>query len=93
MATMANTLGATLGSIASTATAIEATADALSTNAQIWAANSKANLEAATKAAPEHAIMKQASKLATARIEVTKSFKSDAERKIYQEALDFFKTA
>ena len=92
MATLANTLGATLGSIAATATAIEATADALSTNAQIWAANSKANLEAATKAAPEHAIMKQASKLATARIEVTKTFKSDAERKIYQESLDFFRS-
>lgn len=92
MATFATTLSATLGSIASTATAIEATADALSTNAQIWAINSKANLEAATMAASEHAIMKQATKLATARIEVSKSFKSDAERKIYQESLDFFRS-
>ncbi len=91
MATFMQTAGATLGSIASTAAAVESAAEALAYNAQIWSVNSKANLEAATMAAPEHAIMKQATKLATARIAVVKTFKTEDERKVYQEALDHFK--
>ena len=91
MATFMQTAGATLGSIASAAVAVESTAEALAFNAQIWAVNSKANLEAATMAAPEHAIMRQATKLATARIAVVKTFKTDEERKVYQTALDYFK--
>jgi hypothetical protein len=90
-ANFTTTAGSILGSIAATSTAIEATADALATNAQAWAATSKANLDMAIKAAPEHARLKQAAKMATARNEVVKQFKSTADLATYQDALDFFK--
>jgi hypothetical protein len=90
-ASFTTTAGSVLGSIAATATAIESTADALAANAQIWAANAQANLAMAVSAAPEHAKLNQAAKLALARIETSKQFKSNTDLAMFQSALDFFK--